>query len=363
MSVFEKLTIIDGDGHVFEDMAAIKKLMPGKFGEAFASGVLTDRHLMPPHGAFHAMPVRSYGMEGREPPGVDGWFEFLQGVPIAHAVLYPTWGLHIGLERDDDFVPVLCRAYNDWVTQTYTSHPSGRFSGIALIPWQNPAEAAKEIRRAKLELGLVAGLAPSHGLTNHLGSSVYYPAYEAAEEVGLPISYHGAWHQGYGFDDLNTFAGAHALGHPFGLLITLAGMVFNGVYDKFPGLRTAYLEGGSAWMLLALERFVESYGAFQPVDHGGMLRLKDGQKIDEYIISLMQAGRIMIGVEGGESQLATVADTADCFPFLYASDFPHEVDVDSCRHEIEEFEEIGLTDEQMSLVLGDNARKFYSLDA
>jgi hypothetical protein len=363
MSSTSSRTIIDGDGHVFEDLNAIKKHIPGKFGEAFASGALTDRHLMPPHGGFHAMPARSYGLEGRQPPGVEGWLEFLEGVPIEHSVLYPTWGLHIGLERDEAFAPVLCRAYNDWVTETYTSHPSGKFSAVALIPMQTPAEAAKEIRRAKTDLGLVAGLVPSHGLSNHLGSSLYWPAYEAAEEVGLPLSFHGAWHQGYGFDDLNSFAAAHALGHPFGLLITLAGLTFNGVYDRFPGLRTAYLEGGSAWMLLALERFAESFGAFQPVEYGTMLQLADGQKVDDYLVSLMQAERLMIGVEGGESQLANVGDTVGCFPFLYASDFPHEVDIESCRHEIEEFSELGLSAEQQALVLGDNARKFYNLKA
>ena len=363
MSVRSSLTIIDGDGHVFEDHAALKKHIPGKFGEAFASGKLTDRHLFPPHGAFHAMPVGSYGMEGREPPGVEGWLEFLEGVPIAHSVLYPTWGLHIGLERDLTFAPVLCRAYNDWVTETYTSHKSGKFSAAALIPMQTPAEAAKEIRRAKEELGLVVGLVPSHGLPNHLGSEMYWPVYEAAEEAGMPLSFHGAWHQGYGMDDLNSFAAAHALGHPFGLLITLAGLTFNGVYDRFPGLRTAYLEGGSAWMLMALERFSESLGAFPPVEPGNTLRLRDGQKIDQYIISLMQAGRLVIGVEGGESQLGNVAETVGCFPFIYASDFPHEVDVDSCRHEIEEFGELGLTADQQALVLGGNARTFYGLKA
>lgn len=343
MPITDGLTIIDGDGHVMEDLRAIKKRLPGKLGEAFASGVLTYRHMMPPHDGFHAMPVRTYGLEGRKPPGVEGWLEFLDGVPIAHSVLYPTWGLHIGLQRDETFAPVICRAYNDWVTETYASHPSGKFSAVALIPMQTPAEAAREIRRAKQELGMVAAFIPAHGLTNHLGSSLYFPAYEAAEEVGMPISFHGAWHQGYGFDDLNSFAAAHALGHPFGLLITLAGLTFNGVYDRFPGLRTAYLEGGSAWMLLALERFAESAGAFRPVDHGQQLQLPHGQKVDDYLISLMRADRLMIGVEGGEAQLGNLGETVGAFPFLYASDFPHEVDVDSCRHEIEEFAEIGLS--------------------
>ena len=31
--------------------------------------------------------------------------------------------------------------------------------------------------------------------------------------------------------------------------------MFNNVFERFPGLRVAYLEGGAAWILLAAERF------------------------------------------------------------------------------------------------------------
>ena len=109
------------------------------------------------------------------------------------------------------------------------------------------------------ELGFCSAVLPAHGLPNHLGAEMYDPVYEKAQELDVGLSVHGGVHDGYGFDDFNAFAPIHALGFPFGLLISLGGMISNGVFEKFPGLRVAFLEGGSAWILMAAERFGESF--------------------------------------------------------------------------------------------------------
>ena len=36
-------------------------------------------------------------------------------------------------------------------------------------------------------------------------------------------------------DDLSPYALANALGHPMSQMIAFAGIIFNGVFDKFPG--------------------------------------------------------------------------------------------------------------------------------
>ena len=41
----------------------------------------------------------------------------------------------------------------------------------------------------------------------------------------------------------------------------------------------------------------------------------------------------MAGCEGGEHHLATTIDYFGCTPFMYSSDFPHEVNIESCKHE------------------------------
>jgi 2,3-dihydroxybenzoate decarboxylase len=57
----------------------------------------------------------------------------------------------LGLLHDADFAIVLARAYNDWLHQ-YFLRVSPRFQGVALLPVQDPAEAAKELERCVRDL-------------------------------------------------------------------------------------------------------------------------------------------------------------------------------------------------------------------
>jgi predicted TIM-barrel fold metal-dependent hydrolase len=357
------LKVIDGDGHIFEDIDGIRTHLPRKYRDAFEAGrLIQSAGLFPPLSSFHAMPVHAYGFAGLkgEVIGVDEWLRFLDEVGIAETVLYPSWALTIGLVRDLSFAPVLCTAYNDWVAETYLAHPSGKLKAVALLPMQTPEAAAEELRRASA-LGFVGGFVPGKGLTNHLGSPQYWPVYEAAEELDCGLSIHGAYHQNFGFDDFNHLAPAHALGHPFALLTALGGMVFNSVYDRFPGLRTAFLEGGSAWIMMAAERFAESYSALPTPEWEERLQLREGTGVDDYLMDLVASRRLVIGCEGGEAHLGRAIDYLGANPFMYSSDFPHEVDAVSCRHEIDEIRELEFKSDDIETILSENARYFYKL--
>jgi hypothetical protein len=123
----------------------------------------------------------------------------------------------------------------------------------------------------------------------------------------------------------------------------------------------AFLEGGSAWMLLAAERFSESAGAIKPADNTGLLELPKGKKVKHYMAELMQQGRLVCGCEGGEDFLEVAIEYFDSASFMYSSDFPHEVDVASCKHELEELGELKISDEAKDSLRGGTARKFYRL--
>ena len=356
--------LFDGDGHVIEDPLAIVQRLPKAFRDIREEQVRKHPaffNLFPPLGYLSSMPfVMPSRPESHQESvtGVTGWLNFLSTVGIAGTVLYPTAGLSIGRVRDLRYAEGICRAYNDWMHEEFLSNPSGRFKGVALLPAQSPAAAAAELNRAVTELGFVAGMLPSHGLPTHLGSFEYDPIYAEADALGVPLSLHGGVHDGYGFDDYHVFAPAHALGHPFSLLISLGGMLFNGTFERFKNLRVAYLEGGSAWILLAAERFAESAGALVPPDP---LCDFGGKKVNAYIKELLQSDRMVIGCEGGEEHLAYAVDYLGCAPFMYSSDYPHEVDIESCRHELEELGELGLSEENTALIRGGTARKFYGL--
>jgi predicted TIM-barrel fold metal-dependent hydrolase len=360
---------IDGDGHVWEDVAAIVRHLPDPYREwrTWELGVAGGTcRLFPPIGYLASMPfvltqssARDPRESGRDP---DSWEYFLDAVGLQSTVLYPNYGLTIGRVRDLDYAIALTRAYNDWLAETYLRHPSGRFQAAALLPLQVPAAAAVELERAVTELGFCAGVLPANGLPTHLGAEQFLPVYEAAQALDVGLACHGGdGHDGLGLDDLNVFAPVHALGHPFSLLVNLAGMLFNGVFDRFPRLRVAFLEGGAAWTLLAAERFSESFAALRPAATARVLQLPEGVSVRDHMVALMHDDRLVFGCEGGEAHLTTAIDDFGCAPFMYSSDFPHEVSAASCRKELDALDALPIDDAAKADLRGGTAQRFYRL--
>jgi predicted TIM-barrel fold metal-dependent hydrolase len=292
--------VIDGDGHVFEDMKAIARLLPDQYRQGFERGELTN--MFPPLDHFHQQPmiIRGFAERVGQIPGVPEWKHFLKEVGIERTVLYPSIALSYGKIRDRDWAITICRAYNDWLYETYlTAGPE--FKGVCLLPMQEPSAAVEELERSVKELGMVGGMMPARGLPLHLGSKEYWPVYETAAKLDCMLAIHGGCHDQLGFDDMNVYGPVHALGHPMGQLISLAGIVFNGIFDRLPKLRVAFWEGGAAWVLMALERMEESYETHLPFnDRGELVNLEEGEDVRDYIIKMMKRGNIRIGCEGGE---------------------------------------------------------------
>jgi len=139
--------------------------------------------------------------------------------------------------------------------------------------------------------------------------------------------------------------------------------VINGIFEKFPNARFGFLEGGVGWFLMALERLEGSYKAFTPYDpRAELLRLEPGESVAAYVLRHVKAGRIFVGVEGGEPALAYAVKTLGPEAFVFSSDFPHEVNVATCRHEIEEvLENAELSLEDKRAIFYRNAERLYGL--
>lgn len=210
---------------------------------------------------------------------------------------------------------------------------------------------------------MCGAMLPSRGLKAHLGSKEYWPVYREADRLGCCLAVHGGIHAGLGMDDMNVHAVVHALGHPFGQAVNFGGIIFNGVLDRYPRVRFAFLEGGVAWLLLALERFDRSHEThvhFNP--RGELLNLRANERVSDYIVRHIKAGRIFVGCEGSEPALAYAVKVVGSGPFLYSSDFPHEVNNEMCKGEIAEIresEELTVADKEA--ILHGNAERFYNL--
>jgi predicted TIM-barrel fold metal-dependent hydrolase len=74
--------------------------------------------------------------------------------------------------------------------------------------------------------------------------------------------------------------------------------------------------------------------------------------------------RIFVGVEGDELMLPFAVSVVGNKPFIFSSDFPHEVNNDTCKEELEELaENKRLTTEDKDAVRYRNAERFYGLRA
>lgn len=357
-------TIIDADGHIMETRDGLVSYLPSAYRES--GNILHLGRLFPPIDHLHGQPVETpfNPRATRHDVGREEWLDFLEDVGIDSTVVYPTSALSYGWVVDLDWAAALARAYNDWLYAEYLSQDP-RFKGIALIPMQDPEAAVVELRRAVEELGMVGAMIPSNGLPTHVGSKIYWPIYREADRLGCALAVHGGSHRDYGFDDLNRYAPVHAIGHPHGQLIGLSSITFNGIFDSFPNARIGFMEGGVAWFLLALERFDRSHETHQQLNPTGQFRgPRTDEKVSAYLRRHIDDGRLFVGCEGSESLIGKAVQLVGNKPFMFSTDFPHEVNNVFCKEEIGELlENDELTDADKAAILGGNAQRFYATAA
>ena len=353
------MEIIDADGHV-NDAAGqeeIAKYMPEGNRSSQIFPVLDHLH-------FHYLRPRGR-RSGLENPGPDEWIRFLDETGISWSVLYPTFGLAVGRFVSEHWAIAACRAYNNWLHEKFTSK-NRRLKGMALIPIQDVEAAVVELERAVKELGMLGGMLPSNGegIKDHLGAKYYWPLYEEAEKLGCSLAVHvGSLHH-LGMDGFSTYYPVHALGHPFGIAIQAAGLLAHGIFEKYPRLRVAFLEGGSTWVPFFLDRLDRSYhsGHVQVDFHNELVGgPKQGEKASNYLRRQIREGRMFVGFDVDDDGLGFAVKKAGREAFIFGSDFPHEVfNAQKCRKEIDELlNRPDLNREDKEAVLGGNAARFY----
>jgi 5-carboxyvanillate decarboxylase len=126
---------------------------------------------------------------------------------------------------------------NDWLADAVARHPD-RFAGLAACAPQDPAAAAREIERGVSRLGLKGVIINSHVQQDYLDDQRFWPVFEAAEALDVPIYLHPATPTNgligpmldrgldgaiFGF---SVETGLHALR-----------LIVAGVFDRFPKLQ------------------------------------------------------------------------------------------------------------------------------
>jgi len=95
-----------------------------------------------------------------------------------------------GVQNFDPATAVsLMKLANDRLAEAIRKYPT-RFAGLAAIAPQDPVASAKELERAVRTLGLKGGIINSHTRGEYLDNPKFWPIFEAAQSLNVPLYIH-----------------------------------------------------------------------------------------------------------------------------------------------------------------------------
>jgi len=154
----------------------------------------------------------------------------------------------------------LAPEYNDLLAQAVRRHPE-RFSGLAAVAPQDAAAAARELERAVGSLGLRGAVINSHTHGEYLDDEKFWPIFEAAEALDVPVYLHPQTPPPAMIRPLLE-CGLDGAIYGFGVEtgMHLLRIILSGVFDRFPKLRlvVGHLGEGIPYWLFRIDFFYRS---------------------------------------------------------------------------------------------------------
>ncbi len=146
---------------------------------------------------------------------------------------------------DEDLATRVVRHHDEALAEWVNDHPD-RFVALSSIALQHPVLAAEQLEYAMTELGHRGASIGGHVLGEHVSDPRFDPFWAKAEELGAPIFMHpngaqNAVREG-GLDGRGDLG--NIIGNPLETTIFLSHLIYEGVLDRFPGLRVVAAHGG-----------------------------------------------------------------------------------------------------------------------
>jgi predicted TIM-barrel fold metal-dependent hydrolase len=335
------MSVIDADGHVTETQEQLARYLDEPYRRR-----PTNQFFFP----WDGWDRRMLGTLGEYAGTAGAWLKALDRGGMEMAVLYPTLGLFMSFLKDRQWAVALCRAYNSFMHDEFT-RKSPRLKAVALLPLQDAEAAARELRRAVRELGCVGAMLAADG-AHLLGDARFTPIFEEAGRLDTMLGVHasGSHLGGGGLELFPAFIQTHTCSHAFGQMRQLTSIVLEGIPERFPNLRIAFLEAGCGWAPYWIERMDEEYAKRSP--EAPALR----KNPSDYV----RSGQIFFSCEADECLLPQALQLIGDAQIVYASDYPHWDG--SYPHSLAELrgrEDISAA--QKNKVLGENAKRLYRL--
>jgi predicted TIM-barrel fold metal-dependent hydrolase len=271
----------------------------------------------------------------------------MEAMRINYQVVFPQPMLEIGLHPSPETAALLMMAYNMWFTKNILGK-TGHIKTMLGLPFEDPDKCLETIRRYHDHPDVLGFLVTSQ---RHVGvhNNQYMPVYAELERLGMPIGFHAGPSWGDSMTStMNRFTSVHAMSFVTCNMTHLTNWLMNGIPERFPNLKTIWIESGLAWLPFMMQR----------LDHEYTLRSSDAPLLrklpSDYMRDMYYTSQPMEWTDTGLLESTLTAIDAEN-TLLWSSDWPHwDFDLPSKIIKIP-----FLSEQAKRNILGGNARKVF----
>jgi aminocarboxymuconate-semialdehyde decarboxylase len=148
----------------------------------------------------------------------------------------------IDYHQEEELACEGARIFNDGLARAIDGKRD-QFGGWAMLPMQDPAAAAAELRRCVREHKFVGGHIASNVRGIYLHDERFNPIYQAAVDLDVPLFIHPA--DPFGKERTREYELTVVAGYLFDNTINILKMICSGFVDRWPKLKLVCAHGGA----------------------------------------------------------------------------------------------------------------------
>lgn len=369
----EKVLIVSADGHAAAPMADYRAYLEHEYHDEFDAFLQTHTALTggsrisPPREFFDAAEIDPYAHYMVDSGAIDGEFDVDRRLKevgkegVAAEVLFPngTPFQSAVAAADRQILDAGMRAYNRWVADFVGQRPE-RFVGQALVSFTDVDDAIDTVvwaREHGLKSVILPGVEPTAPRLHW--DPALDPFWSTLEDTGMVANVHG----GTGLQVLLPPPGLdlrvtmRVAGEEFPMFAhrPLTLMMWSGVFERHPRLKTAWTEQYSDWIPRTLAKWDWTWRK----DHAARGKMLDyvPREPSEYWKQNCWAGMSL----ASRAELA-VREQIGLDKIMFGVDFPHvESTFPKTLHTVQALAD-GIPDAELRAFLGLNAAALWDLD-